>query len=64
MSRHFSVTQTDLTQKLSRQETSKKHRQLPSFGREFADRTSPNNKPLKVKEKYKSWIKEVDEYDE
>ena len=60
MSKHLSTNKSDLSQKLSRQVTTRKH---SSYGDEkrHSDTYGSNKKqPLKVKDKYKTWSKNID----
>ena len=59
MPRHFSANTTDLTQKVSRQLTSKSHKSHPAYRRDSDDVRGAGKKAFKIKDKYKSWVNEV-----
>lgn len=66
MSRHLSSKTSDLTQKLSRQFTTKNHRSNNDNKRNSEEFNKPKKQPLKVKEKYRNWalIDKDDDYDD
>ena len=59
MSQRFSAATTDLTQKISRQMTNRKSKSS-NANKEYGDRNPLGKKPLKIKEKYKSWLNDID----